>query len=99
MYEKIVTANRGRGGYCMQVNLFFATVMKSLGFELIATGGRVHIDGGPGEWSHQVNLVQINETIYLVDVGFANPALEKYFGIKLTEKEQNAIKGTMTDLK
>jgi hypothetical protein len=26
-------------------------------------------------------------------------ALEKYFGIKLTEKEQKAIKGTMTDLK
>src|SRR4051812_17438375 len=39
MYEKIVTLNRGRGGYCMQVNLFFATVLKSLGFELIATGG------------------------------------------------------------
>jgi arylamine N-acetyltransferase len=50
MYEKIVTKNRGRGGYCMQVNLFFATVLKSLGFELIASGGRVLIDGGPGKW-------------------------------------------------
>jgi arylamine N-acetyltransferase len=50
MYQKIVTRNRGRGGYCMQVNLFFATVLKSLGFELIVTGGRVLIDGGPGKW-------------------------------------------------
>lgn len=48
MYEKIVTLNRGRGGYCMQVNLFFATILKSLGFELISTGARVHIDGGSG---------------------------------------------------
>ena len=49
MYEKVVTSNRGRGGYCMQVNLFFATILKSLGFELVATGGRVHLDG-PGQW-------------------------------------------------
>ena len=54
----------------MEVNWFLATVLKSLGFELIATGARVHADGGPGQWSHQVNLVRIGETIYSVDVGF-----------------------------
>jgi arylamine N-acetyltransferase len=65
MYEKIVTANRGRGGYCMQVNLFFATVLKSLGFELISTGGRVHIDGGPGEWYVLVIPIDLDNLDYV----------------------------------
>ena len=39
LFDKIV--NKGRGGYCMEVNAFFATVLRSLGFKLISVGGRV----------------------------------------------------------
>ena len=39
LFIKIV--ERGRGGYCMEVNNFFATVLRSLGFPLISIGARV----------------------------------------------------------
>jgi len=39
LYTKIV--GTGRGGYCMEDNTFFGTVLRSLGYELISTGGRI----------------------------------------------------------
>ncbi len=39
LFIKIV--ERSRGGYCMEVNTFFATVLRTLGFSLISTGARV----------------------------------------------------------
>lgn len=39
LFEKIVT--RSRGGYCMEVNTLFATVLRSLGFDVYSAGGRV----------------------------------------------------------
>jgi arylamine N-acetyltransferase len=43
LFSKVV--DRGRGGYCMEVNTFFAVVLRSLGFTLYSVGGRVY---GPG---------------------------------------------------
>lgn len=39
LFDKIVVNNRG--GYCMEVNTFLATVLRSLGYTLISAGGRV----------------------------------------------------------
>ena len=39
LFDKIVT--RGHGGYCMESNCFFATVLRSLGFDVLSVGGRV----------------------------------------------------------
>lgn len=39
LFEKIV--DKGRGGYCMEVNAFFGAVLRSLGYTLINVGGRV----------------------------------------------------------
>ena len=39
LYEKIV--RRRRGGYCMENNCFFGTVLRSLGFNLYSAGARV----------------------------------------------------------
>jgi arylamine N-acetyltransferase len=39
LFQKIV--ENGRGGYCMEVNTFFATVLRSLGYRLFSTGARV----------------------------------------------------------
>jgi arylamine N-acetyltransferase len=80
LFRKIVTQNTGRGGYCMENNLFFATLLRTLGFSVMSTGGRVNTavqpsgDIGPEErytgWSHMVNIVKIQGKRYMVDVGF-----------------------------
>jgi len=39
LFHKVV--NTSRGGYYMEVNTLFATVLRTLGFTLISVGGRV----------------------------------------------------------
>jgi len=48
LYEKIV--ERGRGGYCMETNTLFATVLRTFGYNLIHAGGRISdaTSGRPG---------------------------------------------------
>ncbi|KAK1828037.1 hypothetical protein QBC39DRAFT_313815 [Podospora conica] len=70
LFEKIVVNNRG--GYCMEVNTFLATVLRSLGYTLISAGGRVSAGFPYKGWSHMVNLVLISGTRHLVDVGFGS---------------------------
>ncbi|KAI9838318.1 MAG: hypothetical protein M1819_005586 [Sarea resinae] len=76
VYHKVV--DRGWGGYCMENNLFFGTVLRSLGFSLYPVGGRVSFAtvGRPGKgfggWSHMVNLVTFEGKKYMVDVGFGS---------------------------
>lgn len=55
LFEKIVV--KRRGGYCMELNYLFATVLKTLGYEVVHAGARVydvHITsppwGEPGGW-------------------------------------------------
>jgi arylamine N-acetyltransferase len=43
LYEKIVS--NSRGGYCMEVNAFFATVLRSLGYTFYSAGARVKDKG------------------------------------------------------
>ena len=47
LYSKIVANNRGRGGYCMENNCFFGTVLRTLGFKHYSAGARVS-DGVSG---------------------------------------------------
>lgn len=47
LYDKIV--NKGRGGYCMEVNQFLATILRTEGFKLMSVGGRVLL-GKMGGW-------------------------------------------------
>ena len=80
LFEKIVTQNSGRGGYCMENNLFFATLLRSLGFNVMSTGGRVNTAVSPSGdigslekytgWSHMINIITIQGKRYMVDVGF-----------------------------
>jgi arylamine N-acetyltransferase len=70
LFRKIIGDNNGRGGYCMENNRLFGTLLNSLGFTLYSGGGRVFVDGAWTGWSHMVNLVTIGETKYHVDVGF-----------------------------
>lgn len=80
LFDKIVTQNTGRGGYCMENNLFFGTLLRSLGFLVMSTGGRVNTGSAPSGdvgsqerylgFSHMVNIVNIQGKRYMVDVGF-----------------------------
>lgn len=83
IYDKIITQDTGRGGYCMENNMLFATFLRSLGFDIYMTGAKVsdaeqptsNDEGaGPGftGFGHQVTIVTIGGERYLVDVGFGN---------------------------
>lgn len=70
LYNKLVV--RRRGGYCMEVNGFFATVLRTLGYTLFSVGGRVNGGGVWGGWNHMLNIVTIDGNRYAVDVGFGS---------------------------
>ncbi|KAK5113003.1 hypothetical protein LTR85_011025 [Meristemomyces frigidus] len=70
LFRKIVL-DPGRGGYCMEANHFFHTVLLGLGFDVHMSGARIHGSGGVyGGWTHIVNLVRIAGLRYLLDGGF-----------------------------
>lgn len=48
LFQKIVIESRG--GYCMEVNAFFAAVLRSLGYILFSAGGRVRAPEGLTGW-------------------------------------------------
>ena len=67
-----VTSQRGRGGYCMEVNSLFHTVLLTVGFNCYIAAARVWVapESRWTGWSHLVNLVSIAGVKYLADVGF-----------------------------
>lgn len=71
LFSKIV-GNVGRGGYCMEANYFFHTVLLSLGFDAYMVGARIHnpATGSYGGWTHVVNIVMIDDRRYMLDGGF-----------------------------
>ncbi|KAK8043865.1 hypothetical protein PG994_012703 [Apiospora phragmitis] len=67
-----------RGGYCMEVNSFFHTVLRSLGYHVYLAGARVYDPSKKryGGFSHCVNIVTLMDGAdgvlqkYMVDVAF-----------------------------
>jgi arylamine N-acetyltransferase len=54
LYDKMITAGRGRGGFCFEVNLLYHEMLKGLGFDVYLTGVKIRprVNGVPsGEWS------------------------------------------------
>ena len=63
----------GRGGYCMEVNTFFHTVLLSTGYDVHMSGARVYAraTASYGGFSHCVNIVTLADGArYMLDVGF-----------------------------
>lgn len=71
LFRKIVL-DPGRGGYCMEANFFFHTVLLSLGFNVYIAGSRIYAADSAryGGWTHCVNIVTVGATQYLLDGGF-----------------------------
>ncbi|KAI1616781.1 N-hydroxyarylamine O-acetyltransferase [Exophiala viscosa] len=81
LFHKIV--ERKLGGYCMENNAFFSTILRSLGYQLYVTGARISYSldgngldpGGFAGWQHEVIIVTIDGQKYLADVGFGSQPL------------------------
>ncbi|KAH4180486.1 arylamine N-acetyltransferase [Parastagonospora nodorum] len=76
-YTSIVTNNRGRGGYCFQVSIFFNHILRGLGFPAYLSPVRIRyrVDGIPqgnySGWVHLVNVVTLTDgSKWALDVGF-----------------------------
>lgn len=82
LFDRIV--RRRRGGRCMEQNCFLATALRSLGYEVRNCGGRVARAMSPypevrrnqdttyDGWNHMLNLVRLDDTWYVVDVGMGS---------------------------
>ena len=42
IFDKIIGSGRGRGGWCFETNLLFATVLRTLKYDVFSTGARVN---------------------------------------------------------
>lgn len=49
LYDKLVTQNRGRGGYCFELATFYYHILRTLGFRVYRAGVRIRLreDGVP----------------------------------------------------
>ncbi|KAJ5478211.1 Arylamine N-acetyltransferase [Penicillium desertorum] len=77
LFEKMV--ERRLDGYCMENTGIFFIVLRSLGYQVYATGGRVSHAASKGldnglylSFGHMILIVVIDGKKYMVDVGFGN---------------------------
>ncbi|KAH8893533.1 arylamine N-acetyltransferase 2 [Thozetella sp. PMI_491] len=83
LYAKLMTADRGRGGYCMENSIFLNHMLRALGFDAFLSGVRIRLreNGVPqGDftgWRHLVNIVTLADpgspaglVRYSLDAGF-----------------------------
>lgn len=68
-YDKVV--NRGRGGWCFELNGAFARLLDLLGFEVARLGAAVLL-GGPATLIDHLTLEVHLDEPYIVDVGFGD---------------------------
>ncbi|ELZ10692.1 arylamine n-acetyltransferase [Halovivax asiaticus JCM 14624] len=72
--EKIV--ERGRGGFCYELNELFARLLDALGFDV--TGVAARMVGGSGiPAAHRSTLVSLESSEYVVDVGMGTPTMRR----------------------
>ncbi|HAM15241.1 MAG TPA: hypothetical protein DCP91_05180 [Eggerthellaceae bacterium] len=72
LFDKVV--KRRRGGYCFELNGLFAALLRALGFEVQPCMGRVLMRPNPYPLvTHRANIVTIDGSRFLADVGFGGP--------------------------
>jgi N-hydroxyarylamine O-acetyltransferase len=74
LQAKLVGA--GRGGYCFEHNLLFASVLRALGFAVTPLAARVHYrTARTPPRTHMLLLVRVDGADWLADVGFGGEGL------------------------
>jgi N-hydroxyarylamine O-acetyltransferase len=69
---------RGRGGWCFEQNILFATMLEAIGFEVTRLAARVRWNVAPDRVtprSHMLLRVRLPEGEYIADVGFGGLTL------------------------
>jgi len=76
IYDKIV--NRGRGGWCYEMNGLLGWALDELGFKVTRATGAVmrELVGDTTLRNHLVLKVELDEGLYLADVGFGDGPIE-----------------------
>lgn len=88
IYEKIV--EKGRGGYCFELNTLFRSLLNALGFDAYqAVAFILNPDGTPQPPAHNVILCNLNDTRYFLDVGYGGPV--PYQALELKEGIQDGF--------
>ncbi|MDN5201699.1 arylamine N-acetyltransferase [Fulvivirgaceae bacterium BMA10] len=70
-YNKVV--EKGRGGFCYELNGLFHTLLKTIGFDSKIISARVYDNKKEDfgrEYDHLAIIIKLNQVEYLVDVGF-----------------------------
>ena len=81
IYAKIV--EKGRGGYCFELNTLFRSLLNALGFDAYqAVAFILNPDGTPQPPAHNVILCNLNGTRYFLDVGYGGPVPYKALELK-----------------
>ncbi|KAH6994923.1 hypothetical protein EDB80DRAFT_153879 [Ilyonectria destructans] len=77
LFRKIVTDNRGRGGFCMEIAILYNHILRAIGFDAYTAGVRTRgrLEGVPrGDypgWNHIVNIITFPDgSKYHADVAF-----------------------------
>lgn len=73
LFTKLV--ERGRGGYCFELNRLLLLALESLGFEVRPLLARVHLSGTPSGRGHMLLSVTLGGRAWIADVGFGGPGL------------------------
>ena len=88
IYDKLV--NRGRGGYCFELNTFFRSLLNVLGFDAYqAIACILNADGTPQPPAHNVILCDLQGKRYFLDVGYGGPV--PYRALELREGVQDGF--------
>jgi len=76
IFEKIVTNKRG--GWCYEMNGLFGWALAQLGFRVTRSAGAVmrEVNGDASVGNHLVLKVELEEGVYLADVGFGDGPLD-----------------------
>jgi arylamine N-acetyltransferase len=95
LFDKFV--NRRHGGYCMEQNRAFSTLLRSLGFQLYTIGARVLLNGQVSGFNHMAIILTLDDIEYLVDVGFGGNGLTAPLPIFNGEIMEEPISGVMPE--
>ena len=87
LFRKIVVDRRG--GYCFELNGLFALLLEDVGFAVTRLAARV-CSGAEGvrPRSHQLLMVELSESAWIVDVGFGGHGLLEPLRLLIGEEER-----------
>ena len=88
IYRKII--EKGRGGYCFELNTLFRALLNALGFDAYqAVAFILNPDSTPQPPAHNVILCDLNGKRYFMDVGYGGPV--PYRALELKEGPQDGF--------